>query len=83
MSGERLTEEEANELLQGQEDAQGYVNYEGEFRGIQEETASVFCLSVKFFKRLISDKLPVSPINSDVEKTINRRTLVVSPQQMN
>lgn len=26
--GERLTEEEANELLQGQEDAQGYVNYE-------------------------------------------------------
>lgn len=30
--GERLTDEEASDLLQGHEDAQGYINYEGRFR---------------------------------------------------
>ena len=28
-SGERLTDEEVEQLLQGQDDAQGNVNYEG------------------------------------------------------
>ena len=28
-SGERLSDEEVNELLQGHEDSQGNVNYEG------------------------------------------------------
>jgi len=30
VSGERLSDEEVNELLQGHEDLQGNVNYEGQ-----------------------------------------------------
>ena len=29
LAGEKMTDEEVNELLMGQEDAQGNVNYEG------------------------------------------------------
>jgi len=31
-AGERLSDEEVNELLQGHEDSQGNVNYEGLFQ---------------------------------------------------
>ena len=33
-TGEKLTNEECNELFQNQEDPQGNINYEGEFRRV-------------------------------------------------